>query len=231
MLINDLNNHYQSSAQHPTEPWNVQGIRQTTKTVASSLLCLSVLIINKPCLAFDAQYVAKISRVTSHQKPDASAPSKLQNTLWWQIAKHHQLDPYILYAVALVESAKDSAPNYVTPWPWAINKSGKSIIPVSHQEARTALNKAIAEGGKHIDVGLMQINLHWHGHRVDKPEQLLNPVTNLQIGALLLAEAIQSVPNNLALGIGRYHSWQNVNAAVTYGRKVLAVADQIRAVL
>lgn len=77
----------------------------------------------------------------------------------------------------------------------------------------------------------MQINLHWHGHRVDKPEQLLNPVTNLQIGAVLLAEAIQSAPNDLVLGIGRYHSWQNVDAAVTYGRRVLAVADQIRAVL
>ena len=77
----------------------------------------------------------------------------------------------------------------------------------------------------------MQINLHWQGHRVEKPEQLLNPVTNLQIGALVLAEAIQSVPNDLVLGIGRYHSWQNVSAAIAYGRKVLAVANQIRALL
>ncbi len=231
MLITKSHNRYQLSAQSIAKPVKTDGRRRTPLAIKSSLICLSVLMINKPCFAFETHPLAKNPRITLHQKPDASAPSKLQNTLWWQIAKHHQLDPYILYAVALVESAKDSAPNYVTPWPWAINKSGKSIIPVSHQEARTALNKALAEGGKHIDVGLMQINLHWHGHRVDKPEQLLNPVTNLQIGALLLAEAIQSVPNNLALGIGRYHSWQNVDAAVTYGRKVLAVADQIRAVL
>jgi hypothetical protein len=77
----------------------------------------------------------------------------------------------------------------------------------------------------------MQINLHWQGHRVEKPEQLLNPVINLQIGALVLAEAIQSVPNDLVLGIGSYRSWQNVSAAIAYGRKVLAVADKIRAVL
>jgi soluble lytic murein transglycosylase-like protein len=159
----------------------------------------------------------------------------LQNTLWWQIATQNQLDPYILYAIALVESAKGSVlsgvPNHVAPWPWALNKSGKSIIPASQQEARTILNKTIAEGSRNIDVGLMQINLHWQGHRVDKPEQLLNPVTNLQIGALVLAEAIQSVPKDLVLGIGRYHSWQNVNAAVAYGKKVLAVADKIRTVL
>ena len=231
MLITKSHNRYQLSDQNLAEHWSSRGTRQTTKAVASSLLCLSFIIFNKPCFAFETHHVAKTSSVTSHQKPDARVVSKLQDTLWWQIAKHHQLDPYILYAVALVESAKDSAPNHVTPWPWAINKSGKSIIPASHQEARTALNKALAEGGKHIDVGLMQINLHWHGHRVDKPEQLLNPVTNLQIGALLLAEAIQSVPNDLVLGIGRYHSWQNVDAAVTYGRRVLAVADQIRTVL
>lgn len=77
----------------------------------------------------------------------------------------------------------------------------------------------------------MQINLHWHGHRVEKPEQLLNPETNLKIGAVILAEAIQSAPNNLELGIGRYHSWQNVQAAVLYGRRVLALADQIRTVI
>jgi soluble lytic murein transglycosylase-like protein len=119
----------------------------------------------------------------------------------------------------------------VTPWPWAINKSGKSIIPASQQEARAILNKTLIEGGRNIDVGLMQVNLYWHGHRVGKPEHLLNPVTNLQIGALVLAEAIQSAPHDLVLGIGRYHSWQNTEAAVSYGRRVLAVANQIRAVL
>jgi hypothetical protein len=108
---------------------------------------------------------------------------------------------------------------------------GKSIIPGSQQEARIILNRTLAEGRRNIDVGLMQINLHWHGHRVGKPEQLLNPVTNLQIGALVLAEAIQSAPNDLVLGIGRYYSWQNTEAAVSYGRRVLAVANQIRAVL
>ena len=159
------------------------------------------------------------------------ALSKLQNTHWWQVARTHQLDPYILYAVALIESAKSNDLNAVTPWPWAINKSGKAIIPASKQEAHDILNKTIAEGDRNIDIGMMQINLHWHGHRVDKPEHLLNPVTNLEIGAKVLAEAIQSAPNNLVLGIGRYHSWQNVPLAVEYGQRVIALADQIRTLI
>ena len=228
MLNTDLQNRYQSSNQHLAKACHIRRIRRTTKVVTSALLCLCLIFFGKSCWALEKNHLLKNSIVATTTKKTKGFSNKLHNTLWWQIAHRHQLDPYILYAVALIESAKGSTQNQVTPWPWAINKSGKSIIPASQQEARTILNKTLAEGSRNIDVGLMQINLHWQGHRVDKPEQLLNPVTNLQIGALVLAEAIQSVPNDLVLGIGRYHSWQNVNAAIAYGRKVLAVADQIR---
>ena len=202
-----------------------------TKATASVLLSVCLIMFGKSCLALDRNTSLKKLIVVTRQQKSAAFTSRLQNTLWWQVANRHQLDPYVLYAVALIESAKGSTKNQVTPWPWALNKSGKSIIPASQQEARSLLTKTLTEGNRNIDVGLMQINLHWHGHRVDKPEQLLDPVTNLQIGALVLAEAIRSVPNDLVLGIGRYHSWQNMSAAVAYGRKVLAVAAQIRTVL
>lgn len=232
MLNTDLRNCSQSSNPDLAKAWRIQGMRRTTKIATSALLCLCLIIYGKSCWALDKNHPLKNTIVAATPKNTKAFTSKLHNTLWWQIARRHQLDPYILYAVTLIESAKGSTKKYqVTPWPWAINKSGKSIIPASQQEARIILNKTLAEGSRNIDVGLMQINLHWHGYRVDKPEQLLNPVTNLQIGALVLAEAIQSVPNDLVLGIGRYHSWQNVNAAITYGRKVMAVADQIRTVL
>jgi hypothetical protein len=231
MLITHLHNRVQSSNLHLAEPWRIRSRQQTTKIVTSALLILSCFIFGKTSIAQEKNTSLKHFTVATTPKKTKGFTSKLHNTLWWQIANRHQLDPYVLYAVALIESAKGSTKNHVTPWPWAINKAGKSIIPASQQEARTILNNTLAEGSRNIDVGLMQINVHWQGHRVDKPEQLLNPVTNLQIGALVLAEAIQSVPNDLVLGIGRYHSWQNMSAAVAYGRKVLAVADQIRTVL
>lgn len=231
MLIRNLKNYHQPTDQYLAGAWGIRCLRRTTKPVVSVLLCLGLTIFNKSCLALEIYSSLTKLPVVARQTKINGLNSRLQNTLWWQIANRHQLDPYVLYAVALVESAKRNDPNHITPWPWAINKSGKSIIPASQQEARRILTKALAKGSRNIDVGLMQINFRWHGHRVDKPEHLLNPVTNLQIGALLLAEAIQSAPNNLVLGIGRYHSWQNVSAAVAYGRKVLAVADQIRAVL
>ena len=231
MLITHLHNRVQSSNLHLAEPWRIRSRQQTTKIVTSALLILSCFIFSKPSIAQENNTSLKHFTVATTPKKTKSFTSKPHNTLWWKIANRHQLDPYVLYAVALIESAKGSTKNQVTPWPWALNKAGKSIIPASQQEARIILNNTLAEGSRNIDVGLMQINVHWQGHRVDKPEQLLNPVTNLQIGALVLAESIQSVPNDLVLGIGRYHSWQNVSAAVAYGRKVLAVVDQIRTVL
>lgn len=154
--------------------------------------------------------------------------AKLNNTVWWQIARQHQIDPYILYAVALVESRKNDEQHQVTPWPWAINNAGKSFIPINQKAAEALLNKMLAEGRHNVDVGMMQVNLRWHGHRVAKPEHLLDPMINLEIGAELLAKAIRSAPDNIHLGVGRYYSWKNVPAAVEYGQKVVALADQIR---
>lgn len=157
--------------------------------------------------------------------------TKLQHTLWWQVARRHRIDPYILYAVALTESRKNGEQNRVMPWPWAINNAGNAFIPNSQQEAEALLNQMLDQGKRNIDIGIMQVNLRWHGHRVAKPELLLIPSTNLEIGASVLSEAIQSVPGNLAHGIGRYYSWKNETAAIQYGQKVIALADQIRAIL
>ncbi|MBP1151359.1 MULTISPECIES: transglycosylase SLT domain-containing protein [unclassified Methylocaldum] len=152
---------------------------------------------------------------------------RIQETIWWEIAASRCLDPYILYAVALMES-KRIHQSLAKPWPWALNLAGRSILPKSRAEAHTILKTALANGSSNIDVGLMQVSVRWNGHRVTQPEELLDPTTNIRIGADVLAEAIGSTPGNLVLGIGRYHSWENVDAALRYGRKVLAVAALLK---
>jgi hypothetical protein len=168
MLPINLRSRRQSSAHHHSVSIRGRDVNQKITALALPLLCLGLSVFGQSCRAQEKASLPK--RVITPVSPKVSnpSPSKLQSTLWWQIAEQHQLDPYILYAVALVESAKGTPSNHVTPWPWAINKSGKSIISRSQQEARTILNKTLAEGSRNIDVGLMQINLHWHGHRVGK---------------------------------------------------------------
>ena len=182
------------------------------------------------CQTMESMAAGSIEMNSSNQQSLASK-TKLRNTMWGQVARRHGIDPYILYAVALTESRKNGEQNRVIPWPWAINNAGNAFIPDSQQEAEALLNQMLEQGKRNIDVGIMQVNLRWHGYRVAKPEQLLIPSTNLEIGASVLSEAIQSVPGNLAHGIGRYYSWKNEPAAIQYGQKVIALADQIRAIL
>ena len=151
MLNTDLQNRYQSSNQHLAKACRIRRMRRITKVATSALLCLCLIIFGKSCWALEKNHPLKNSIVAAIPKKTKPFTSKLHNTLWWQIAHRHKLDPYILYAVALIESAKGSTKNQVTPWPWAINKSGKSIIPASQQEARTILNKTLAEGSRNIN--------------------------------------------------------------------------------
>lgn len=174
---------------------------------------------------------AEAIQTNSNSHPSPPSKTKLRNTLWGQVARRHGIDPYILYAVALTESRKNDGQNRVIPSLWAINNAGNAFIPGSQQEAEALLYRLMDQGKRNIDVGIMQVNLRWHGHRVAKPEQLLNLSTNLEIGARVLSDAIRSAPNNLALGIGRYYSWKNEPAAIQYGQKVIALANQIRAIL
>ena len=169
-------------------------------------------------------------QINSSRHQSLASKTKLRNTLWGQVARRHGIDPYILYAVALTESRKNDGP-WVTPSPWAINNAGNTFVPGNQQQAEALLNQLMNQGKRNIDVGIMQVNLRWHGHRVAKPEQLLVPSTNLEIGASVLSKAIQSVPGHLAHGIGRYYSWKNELAAIQYGQKVIALANQLRAIL
>jgi soluble lytic murein transglycosylase-like protein len=114
------------------------------------------------------------------------------------------------------------------PWPWALNRNGRTIYPGGPEAAVAHVRSSVAAGNQMIDVGLMQVNLRWHGRRVHRPEDLIDPVTNIQVGADILAESIASAPGDLALGVGRYHSWNDREAAYRYGRKVLALADLIK---
>ncbi|WP_254786704.1 transglycosylase SLT domain-containing protein [Methylomonas sp. LWB] len=184
-------------------------------------------IISQPMESMAADSI----QANGNSQQSLASNTKLQNTQWGQVARRYRIDPYILYAVALMESRKNGEQNRVMPWPWAINNAGNSFIPNSQQEAEALLNQMLDQGKRNIDVGIMQVNLRWHGHRVAKPELLLIPSTNLEIGASVLSVAIQSVPGNLAHGIGRYYSWKNEPAAIQYGQKVIALADQIRAIL
>ena len=153
----------------------------------------------------------------------ASAPVhagfSLAGTVWEQAALAQGHDPLLLYAIALTESARARTSGGIAPWPWTLNDRGKGLYFASHAEASAHLAGATATS-TNIDVGIMQINLRWNGHRVTDPQDLLETDTNIWVAAVILREALDSVPNDREMGIGRYHS-SSPDKARAYGRKVL----------
>ncbi len=152
----------------------------------------------------------------------------LRATPWETAAKAAGLDPLLLYAVGLVESrtiiGNDRA--ITAPHPWTLNSPEGGEYFHTREAAATRL-KILLEKYRSVDIGYLQINLKWNGHRVGSPFDLLDPRTNLRTGAMVLAEAMRSAPNDLELGIGRYHQWGEANAR-DYGRKVLRVLRVLR---
>lgn len=148
----------------------------------------------------------------------------LQGTAWEQVARADHLDPYLIYAVALVESRRGT--EWVVPWPWALRTQTGPLYAQSKLEALEALYRG-AFGGSCVDVGLMQISTCWHSGRVTQLFDLLDPVTNLRVGAQILREALESAPDDPELAVGRYHTWSSETRARSYGRQVLALRARL----
>jgi hypothetical protein len=145
----------------------------------------------------------------------ATTPFNLQNTVFESVGNELDIDPLLLYAVAITESAVGVGDGNIKPEPYVIRTSEGPTYFSSKEEAQLAL--AIATTfSKNIDVGMMQINLHFHPH--DDPSILLDPVINLRTGAEYLKKMMQTTTDPI-IGVGRYHSWTRERAE-WYGARV-----------
>jgi hypothetical protein len=106
---------------------------------------------------------------------------------------------------------------------WALNVAGSAVLPCTYTEAvalvRTLRGRA--------DIGLAQIHYPVWGPVLGlRPEDLLDPWTNLHIAARILRYAMDQEPGSWG-GVGRYHSatlwrkWQ-------YAGQIAAVARVLR---
>ena len=131
----------------------------------------------------------------------------LDGTLFERIGAEKQIDPYLLYAVTLTESAYSrKLDGTAAPYPWVLRFPDGPEYYDNREDAEQALLSALSRGVRSVDIGMAQINCRWHCRRVERPENLLDPATNLRICADILNEEFNRTPNNLIQAIGRYHS-------------------------
>ena len=132
----------------------------------------------------------------------------LKGTMWERGSNSAECkpDPLLLFSLALTESRAPSGNGRIAPHPFALrNTPSGSRFPRTYRDAVTALEHYIREDSL-TDIGIMQINYRWNGNRVARPEHLLDPETNIRVGAQILCESIAQYPADIHLAIGGYHT-------------------------
>ena len=59
---------------------------------------------------------------------------------------------------------------------------------------------------KMVDIGIMQINLYYHGAKFDSISQLFEPDYNINYAASFLSSKLKECDNDMMCAVGRYHS-------------------------
>jgi len=152
-------------------------------------------------------------------------------------AAEEGIDPYVLFAVAVAESQKKLNATRFTVWPWTLNVAGKAHYFPSQDKASDYIKSSLENGIKPtlIDIGMFQINLYYvQDIKAENPkiqnisdDALIDVKNNTVVASLFLSEALRSARNDLALGIGHYHSHRPV-VARQYGLTVLSISNQLK---
>jgi len=157
--------------------------------------------------------------VLSITAPGATHAQEDPPPAYQSAARTHDVPPSVLFAVALQESGIALRGRQI-PWPWTLNIAGRALRYANRTEACTALQYALTHlPPKRVDVGLGQINVGFHGHRVGHPCALLDPYRNLTLAALILRLHYTATENWL-IAIGHYHRPAGGEPAERYRRAV-----------
>lgn len=123
-----------------------------------------------------------------------------------RIEQAHGLPPLLLEAIAQVESGRWNRDAGTTAgWPWTVTAGGPGQFLPSRQAAIAAVRALQAQGRRNIDVGCMQINLHYHPEAFESLEAAFEPAANLGYAAAFLSE-LRARYGSWTAAIGRYHS-------------------------
>lgn len=120
------------------------------------------------------------------------------------------LPPHLLDAIAQTESGRWHADRSESlAWPWTVMAEGEGRFLPSKAAAIQVVRALQARGVRNIDVGCMQVNLHYHPEAFDSLEAAFDPEANVAYAAGFLA-GLREEARSWTRAIGQYHSRQAI---------------------
>jgi hypothetical protein len=139
--------------------------------------------------------------------------------------KVHGIPPYLLCAVAVVESGTRSHQH--APWPWTLTVRGKSHFFKNKEKALKSLRAFLNKGIHNIDIGLMQLNFRAHRRAFPNLEKALDPEWNIGYAAYFLTHLYRRSDKSWVQAVAHYHS-RKPEHHLTYQRKVIRAWHALR---
>lgn len=129
-----------------------------------------------------------------------------------KVAAQNTVPKDVLTAVALTETGTMKS-GKMSPYPWAVNIDGKGYFFKDKQKAIATVEKFLAQGKTSIDIGCMQMNWRWHGHKFGHSvAKAFDPMANIAVGANYIRQHYKTL-NSWTKAVGRYHSGTQKYAA------------------
>ena len=120
--------------------------------------------------------------------------------------RRNDIPAQLLAAISHAESGRWDADGGATiAWPWTVTAEGKGHFLPSRTAAIAKVRALRARGVRNIDVGCMQINLHYHPDAFDDLPSAFDPATNAAYAGKFLA-ALERETGSWAAAAARYHS-------------------------
>jgi hypothetical protein len=181
-------------------------VRSFSRTIVFALAALAPLAVAQAAPRADA--AADLCRAaTTHEENRNTMPVNL------------------LSAISLVESGRwDETRRARVAWPWTVMAEGRGRYLPTKQAAIAEVKQLQARGVRNIDVGCMQVNLHWHGDAFGSLEEALDPTANARYAARFLKE-LHTETDDWDVAAAWYHSRTPERAEYYSGKVQVALAE------
>ena len=175
------------------------------------------MVLFRPTLTPSAPSLPSPMRL---QDTPQQVPTLLANVIQTRQPEDKKALNWILHGIAMVESRHG---NY--PWPWTLNVAGKPYFFIDRESAWNAAQRLTHHQIDNFDIGLMQVNWHYHHHRFKSTWDALDPKINQRVAETILREQWE-LTGHLPSAIARYHS-ANPKLGIPYLRKVIAAMNEL----
>ncbi len=140
---------------------------------------------------------------TKAQESEGFALCERATARWERIS---DVPPKLLTAISLAESARWSkVKKRVRAWPWTVTSGGPGSYFPTKAAAMAEVRRLQALDVTNIDVGCMQVNLHFHGHEFNNVSEAMDPDINVAYAARFLTQ-LRRDADSWGEAAGHYHS-------------------------